>query len=40
MTGIAANMRASDPELFAQQVDEQHARLGQGFHLFVVDPQR
>jgi hypothetical protein len=39
MTGIAADMRAGDPELLAQQVDQQYARLGQGFDLFLVDPQ-
>jgi hypothetical protein len=39
MTGIAADVRAGDPELLAQQVDQQHARLGQGFDLFSVDPQ-
>src|SRR5205814_1783944 len=39
MTGVAPDMRAGDPELLAQQVDQQHARLGQGFDLFLVDPQ-
>src|SRR5215469_4059433 len=37
MTGVAADMRAGDAELFAQQMDQQHSRLGQGLDLAAVD---
>ena len=37
MAGVAADMRAGEAELLAQEVDEQHARLGQAFDGAAVD---
>src|ERR1700740_606960 len=39
MRGGAADVGAGDPELLAQQVDQQHARLSQGFDVAVIDLQ-
>jgi hypothetical protein len=39
MTGVAADVRTGDPELFAQYMDKQHPRLGENFDLSSVDPQ-
>jgi hypothetical protein len=39
MTGVAPNMWAGDPELLAQQVDQQHTRLDQSLDLSTIHPQ-
>src|SRR6516165_12770696 len=37
MAGVAADMRTGDPELLAQQVDQQQAWLSEEFDIAVVD---
>src|SRR5204863_5653185 len=39
MAGVAANMRAGEVELLAQEMDQQRARLGKALDLAPIDPE-